>query len=156
VGGGGLSQGWAGLSVLAIAGCAQLPAVGAGGIPPIAPREARIWVYRDQQPSLIPEVPYVRFNGAIVGVAYAGGAFYRDVLPGAYHVTVDSMGKDVDQSSDVRLAPGQEAFIAIQQLDSWYMAGAWPTAIRPTFYARLMAPGLGQAEVARSANYGGG
>jgi hypothetical protein len=101
------------LLVIALSGCAQLPMVGAGGVRPIPQQQARIWVYRDLESSMIPAVPFVRFNGLIAGAANQGGAFYRNVLPGSYHVTVDSLGTDVNQSSDVNLAVGQEAYIHI-------------------------------------------
>lgn len=154
--GGGLSRRLAGLSLFAIAGCAQLPTVGASGIPPISPREARIWIYRQAQPSEIPSVPYVRLNGAIVGAAYQGGAFYRNVVPGHYHITVDSIGTDVNQSSDVDLAAGQDAYIEVMQLDNWFQSvNHLNGSQRPTFYARLMPPAYGLAVMARSVNYGG-
>lgn len=148
---------WAGLLLFAVAGCAQLPPVGAAGVPPVPPQQARIWVYRDLETSLIPAVPFVRFNGAIAGTANQGGAFYRDVTPGAYHVTVDSLGTDVNQFSDVTLAAGQEAFIEILQLDNWFESVTFTAGVqRPTFYAWLRAPEIARPAVWRSLYYGGG
>jgi hypothetical protein len=127
------------LLVIGLSGCAQLPMVGAGGVPPIPQQQARIWVYRDLESSMIPAVPFVRFNGLIAGAANQGGAFYRDVPPGSYHVTVDSLGTDVNQSSDVSLAVGQEAYIHIVQLDNWFESAGYKVGVqRPTFYAWLM------------------
>src|SRR5215469_9131530 len=74
-----------------------LPAMAAtipGGPPP---GYARIWVYRLDEPSVSLDPAYVRFNGRIVGIAELGGAFYRDVRPSEYYVTVDTLGRDVNQ-----------------------------------------------------------
>src|SRR5271155_2538614 len=79
---------------LALSGVAQSQTVGTTGIAAMPPQQARIWVYRDVQSSALPTVPLVRFNGVIAGAAYQGGAFYRDVPAGHYHVTVDSIGVD--------------------------------------------------------------
>ena len=154
---GRLKQAGAGLFLAALSGCAPLPTVGAAGIPPISPPQARIWVYRDLQSSAIPARPFVRLNGTIAGIADQGGAFYRDVLPGHYHVTVDSTGTDVNQSSDVTLAAGQEAYIHIVQLDNWdeSVGGKFENQ-RPTFYAWLTAPDVARVAVWRSIDYGGG
>jgi hypothetical protein len=145
---------WAGVLVFLLAGCAQPPPVGSTGVPPIPPQQARIWFYRDLQPSMSPRIPLVRLNGTIAGSIQQGSAFYRDVAPGRYHVTVDSIGVDLNQSSDVALAAGQEAYIKILQLDNWDETPFEPTF--PTFYAWLMAPQIGRYEVWRSASYGGG
>jgi hypothetical protein len=140
-----------------LAACAQLPPVGASSVPRIPLGQARIWVYRDLETSAIPEVPYVRFNGAIAGAANQGGAFYRDVAPGSYHVTVDSIGTDFNQASDVTLAAGQEAYIHILQLDNWFESAHYLAGVqRATFYAWLMSPEVGRAGVWRSSFYGGG
>jgi hypothetical protein len=144
----------AGLLVFAISGCAQLPTVGAAGVPPIPLQQARIWVYRDVESSVSPRVPLVRLNGTIAGAAYQGGAFYRDVSPGPYHVTVDSIGVDVNQSSDVNPTADQEAYIKILQLDNWDETPFEPTF--PTFYAWLVRPDIGRYEVSRHSDFGGG
>jgi hypothetical protein len=143
----------AGVIVAALSGCAQLPTVAATGIPPIPPQQARIWVYRDLQQSAIPEVPQVRLNGVISGVAYQGAAFYRDIRPGHYHVSVDSMVADVNQSSDVDLGAGQEAYVKIQQLDNFNEDEGGP--IFATFYARLIPPPTGRAEIQSDQFHGG-
>jgi hypothetical protein len=142
----GLVRAWP--IVLALAGCAQLPIVAASGIPPVRPPQARIWFYREVEQSTLPEVPQVRLNGVISGVAYQGQAFYRDVPPGHYHVSVDSMVADSNQSSDVDLAAGQEAYIKIVQLDNFNQDEGGP--IFATFYAWLMPQATGRAEVQAS------
>jgi len=141
----------------ALTACAQLPPVGTSAVPRVPPGQARIWVYRDLDTSLIPEVPYVRFNGVIAGAANEGGAFYRDVAPGTYHVTVDSIGTDVNQASDVTLVAGQEGYIHVLQLDNWFESAHYLAGVQhATFYAWLMPPEIGRAAVWRSGYYGGG
>jgi hypothetical protein len=57
--------------------------------------------------------PFIRLNGGAVGVSRTGGAFYRDVPPGHYHVSADSYLADVNQTVDVDLAAGQQAYFKI-------------------------------------------
>ena len=62
----------------------------ASNVPP--PGMARIWWYRALEPYSSLATPYVRMNGAIAGVSQPGGAFYNDVPPGHYHLSVDTIG----------------------------------------------------------------
>ena len=75
-----------------LCGCARLPPTGAVSIPPIPAGAARVWFYREDAPYISQARPYVRMNGAVVGISEDGGAFYRDVPPGQYYVTADSYG----------------------------------------------------------------
>src|SRR5215469_13749254 len=50
------------------------------------PGMARIWFFRDLNPNETLAMAYIRLNGAVAGVSTAGGAFYRDVAPGRYHI----------------------------------------------------------------------
>ncbi len=129
----------------------------AATVPPIAPGHARIWIYRDYQPSESLNLATVRINGAVTGYAQAaGGSFYRDVAPGDYLVSVDSFGRDTNQSTDLNLAPGQEAFIKIESLRAWSDYGERTSIQRDTFYARPVAPQLAVHEMAHIPYYGGG
>ena len=94
-------------------------------------------------------------NDIYAGYSQLGGAFYRDVPPGVYHVAVDSFGTDFNQSTNVALVPGQEAYIKIELLRSWSTYGNLSTIGRDTFYARLILPQLARAEVAQSTFDGG-
>jgi hypothetical protein len=62
------------------------PAVAAGtaapGVAPVSPGTARIWIYRDYEPYETLARPYVRLNGAVIGISEPGAVFYRDVAPG--------------------------------------------------------------------------
>src|SRR5262249_32168380 len=101
---------------LAVAACAQLPPTASVVIPPIAAGQARVWFYRDGGPYDGVGTPYLRMNDAIVGISEPGGASYRDVPAGPYHITVDSYGKDFYQDQNVQLASGQESYSKIVSL----------------------------------------
>lgn len=143
--------------LLAMTACAQQPAsLAASSPPPIPAGEARIWVYRTYEPYADHGLPAVYANGVTIGWAQLGGAFYRDAAPGHYHVTVQSYGVNSNQSSDLDLAAGQEAYIRIVSLPSWAEGfNQRRTYERPTYYAWLILPQVAAAEVAPLAFNGG-
>jgi hypothetical protein len=141
--------------LLALASCAQLPLEAAIAVPPIAPGEARVWFYRDVQPSIDSTRPYIRMNGRIVGVSERGGTFYRDVPPGRYHVSVDSYLPEIGMTRDVDLAPGQQAYFKILPVRVSCGDGS-EECLRDNFYVWTMPAAVAQAAVARSQYYGGG
>lgn len=117
--------------------------------------EARIWIYRDYEPYQSMATPYVRLNGAIVGVSQPGAVFYRDVPAGTYTVSVESEGMDVNQFATVAAAPGQQVFVKVLVSDSWDSgggggsfggSGGWA---RPTFYTWQIQPQMAEAEISR-------
>jgi hypothetical protein len=136
---------------------ADTPQPGAAPVPPIPPGRARIWIYRDYEPSESLNMTAVSINGAVTGYAQPGGSvFYRDVAPGPYLVTVESYGRDTNQSAKFELASGQQAFIKIESLRAWSSEGDKQSIERDTFYARLIAPQLARAEMVHLPYYGGG
>jgi hypothetical protein len=150
-----LSAGLA-LVSLAVASCALVP-TGSVAIPPVPAGEARVWFYRDGGPYDGRGTPYLRMNGAIVGLSEPNGALYRDVAPGQYHVTVDSYGEDFNQSRWVYLFPGQQAYFKVVSLRNWIGCGggARNDCQRDTFYVWDIPPEVAQGDVARSQFYGG-
>jgi hypothetical protein len=95
-------------------------------------------------------------NEAIVGVSEPSGALYRDVAPGQYYVTVDSYGRDFNQSRWVHLFPGQQAYFKIVSLRNWAACGGVRNECqRDTFYVWEIPPEIAQGDVARSQFYGG-
>jgi hypothetical protein len=110
------------------------PAVAASQGPP--PGEARIWIYRVYEPYVSEATPYVRLNGAVVGISRPGGAFSCDVAPGTYRVTVDSEGRAADQFVPVAVVPGETVYVRIF-VDNWW-ATINPNYSVDTFYTRLM------------------
>jgi len=126
--------------------CAQLPPTSAVAIPPIPSGAARIWFYRDYEPYETLARPYVRLNEQIVGISEPGGAFYRDVPPARYSITVDTAGRDVNQFADIDLGAGQQAYAKVLSLRSWLADDCLAWGGCDTFYVRLM-----RAEAARPA-----
>jgi hypothetical protein len=143
------------IMLVTISACAQRLTVSSAPVPPIPAGEARVWVYRDYLPSETLNMTAVDLNGAYAGYSQLGGAFYRDVPPGIYHVTVESFGKDFNQSTSVALVPGQQAYIKIETLRSWSSYGTRSAIGRDTFYARLIPELLARAEIAQSFYDGG-
>jgi hypothetical protein len=157
-------RGWRSLGgplavVLAMTGCARLPTTAAYAVPPIPAQEARIWFYRDLDPHGSMGMPSVRLNGAAVGVSQAGGAFYRDVPPGRYHISADSYLMDPIQTRDVDLVPGQEVFAKVLSLDNWmegFSQDTGSTNHRDTFYVWLYPAEVARPRIAQSSFYGDG
>jgi hypothetical protein len=144
--------------LLAVAGCAQLPTTSATAIPPLPAQMARVWFYRDLNPNESMATPYVRIDGAIAGVSQAGGASYRDVLPGRHQVSVESYVNDANQARIVDLAPGAQVYAKVVPLDNYVEAGGEFSGgyHRDTFYLWLYPAEVAWPAIARSAFYGGG
>jgi hypothetical protein len=153
-----LCRGGAITLLLALFGWAGTPQPGLAEIAGPPPGHARIWIYRYYEPYVSLATPYVRFNGRIVGVSEPGGAFYRDVAPGEYAVTVDSEGRDVYQFVHIAVVPGQTLYIQVQASKYWDCGGGpkGPGWCRDTFYTRLQPPGVGAPAVASLETYSRG
>jgi hypothetical protein len=96
-------------------------------------------------------------NGTVVGIAELGGAFYRDVRPGEYSVTVESYRNFVNQFPHVDLTPGETAYFQVFEMGSFSSGvGASRNFARPTFYVWLMPAPVAQPAVAHSLFYPGG
>jgi hypothetical protein len=122
--------------LLVVAGCAPQAPASSYLASPIAAREARIWFYRSGSPSGSIETRLVRLNGATVGASEFGCAFYRDVPPGHYHITVDTRGDDSTQVADVDVTVGQQAYAKITSLRNPVIDGddlfyVWLTPEKP-------------------------
>ena len=141
--------------LLAITGCAQMAATSSVNIPPIPAGGSRIWFYRAADVYTGKGLPAIAANGGYVGQAELGGAFYRNVPPGHYLVTVQTVGVDLNQSANFDLSPGQEAYVKIVSLPSWDTGGDRNEWARPTVYAWLIPNQVAQADVARLSFYGG-
>jgi hypothetical protein len=134
--------------LLIVTGCAErLPPAQV----PIAPGQARIWLYRTWLPSESLNLANIDVNGVYFGSVENGGAFYRDVPPGNYHVAPQSWARDFNQDTNVALVPGQEAYIKIVDSTSWAVSVSVSKNFqRDSFYARLIPPQVAQAEIARN------
>ena len=145
------------IAVLLVAtNCSQLPRTSSVVISPLPVGTARIWIYRNDGPNEIQASPYLRLNGRVAGVSEPDGAFYRDVTPGHYIVTVDSfIDSYVNQFASIDLAAGQEAYVKVLSMLRDKVGGEAGGA-RNIFYTRLISADLARDAIARSPFYGGG
>ncbi len=144
---------WAcGLLLLAAAGCAQpwaTPSIPAAATP-IPAGEARVWFYRPLEPYESLNLARIQMNGGYVGAVANGGAFYRDVAPGHYHIAPESFGHDFNQDKNVDIAAGQQLYVKIVSLSNWGVSTSGSKNIaRDAFYAWLIPPGVAETEIAR-------
>jgi len=139
---------WASILLLIVAGCAERQTVAPG---PIPAGQSRIWVYRTWLPSESLNLANIDVNGVYFGSVANGGAFYRDVPPGTYHVAPQSWARDFNQDTNVALVAAQEAYIKIVDSTSWALSVSVSRNFqRDAFYARLIPPQVAQAEIASS------
>lgn len=106
---------WASGLVLIAASCAQ-PLATAATAPQIPAGEARIWFYRGYEPPgrravIGTMTPTIAVNGADIGPAADESAFYRDVPPGHYDVSIHAVPSY--RSARFDLAAGQQAYVKI-------------------------------------------
>ena len=135
---------------LSMSGGLSAPAASAAQLSagPMPPGAARIWFYRSYEPYGSRNYTSVALNGAPVGQLDPGGTvFYRDVAPGRHHVTVATEIRDVNQGSFVELAPGQQAFVKITDLNLWETGGDKNVYTADAFYARLVPEQLATVEI---------
>lgn len=141
----------------ALGACVSQPTTGSVAIPKIPAGMARAWFYREDLPYDGLDRPYVRMNNAVVGISELGGAFYRDVSPGEYYVTVESYRNFVNQFPHVDLMPGEMAYFQVIELGSLSSGvSASRGFARPTFFVWLMPAAIAGPAVARSPFYAGG
>jgi len=88
-----------------------------------------------------------------VGSIEAGGAIYRDVAPGLYHIVPQNQYFDYNQNTTVAVVPGEQVFIAVLDLSSWANAvsgGQWYVH-RDAWYVRLVPPQYALVQIATPA-----
>jgi hypothetical protein len=136
---------WASGVLLIATGCAERPPAQV----PTPPGQARIWFYRNWLPSESLNLANIEVNGVYFGSVENGGAFYRDVPPGNYHIAPQSWARDFNQDTNVALVPGQQVYIKILDLTSWALSVSGSRNFkRDSFYAWLIPPEVAQAEIA--------
>jgi hypothetical protein len=141
----------------ALCACAPQAQTGSVAIPKIPPGMARAWFYREDLPYNGLDRPYIRMNSAIVGISELGGAFYRDVSPGAYYVKVDTYRHFINQFPHVDLMPGETLYFQVFEWGSLSSGvGASTNYARPTFYIWVMPAAVAEPAVAHSLFYAGG
>ncbi len=139
---------------LLLTSCSQLPPTSSAVIPPVRAGEARVWIYRNDGPYESQDRPYLRLNSQVAGIVEPNGAFYRDVPPGRYMVSVDSYGVPYDnQFTGVDLAAGQVAFVKVLSMRE-RVTGGESVASRARFFTRLVPADAAQAAIAATPFYG--
>jgi hypothetical protein len=102
------------------ANCTQSSWTSSAAIPPSPAGDARLWFFRDSRPRETQTSPCLRLNGQIVGISQHNGAFYRDVAPGHYAVTIHRyLSTDFGQFADIDLTVGQEAHVKVLAQGHW-------------------------------------
>jgi hypothetical protein len=136
--------------LLAVAGCAQPPPFPAVAplIPPLAPDLSRIYFYRDDEPYESLSEPYIYLNGKRTGTSILGGVFYRDVVPGTYLISVDTVGIYWNPFKTVTLQPGDTLYVKIESLRSWESSGGEGDYEADTFVVAIIPPEQGEKELA--------
>jgi hypothetical protein len=140
---------------LLLTGCSQVPPTSSAVIPSIPAGGARIWVYRNDGPFDSQERPYLRLNDQIAGISEPNGAFYRDVPPGHYTVSVDSYGVPYpNQFAQLDLGAGQQAFIKVLSMRERLGGAGENFGSRALFFTWLIPAEAAQAAIAATPFYG--
>jgi Protein of unknown function (DUF2846) len=122
----------------------------AATIPPPAADRARIYFYREYEPYESLARPELYLNGTPAGASVSGGVFYRDVAPGAYDISVYSVGAIANADKQVALKPGDTVYAKVESLHSWFGAtGDGGGADPDTFVVVLVDPARAASELAR-------
>ena len=142
--------------LLLLASCSQVPPTSSAVIPPIPAGGARIWIYRNDGPYESQDRPYLRLNGQIAGISESNGAFYRDVPPGHYTVSVDSYGVPYpNQFAQLDLGAGQQTFIKVVSMRERVGGGGDVNfSSRALFFTWLIPAEAAQAAIAVTPFYG--
>ena len=115
---------------------------------PVPAGQARIWFYRDWQPSESLNLANIDLNGVYFVSVANGSVAYRDLPPGRYQLTPDSFVPNSRQDATIELVPGQQAYAKIVSLTAW---GSNNTAskniARDAFWVWLMPPAVAEAEI---------
>lgn len=137
------------LLLLAVAGCAQPPPFPAVAplLPPLAPDLARVYFYRDYEPFESLSEPYIYLNGQRIGTSIPGGVFYRDVAPGTYLISVDTVGYYWNAFKTVLLGPRDALYVKIESLRSWESSGGESAYEADTFVVAIIPPEQGAREL---------
>jgi len=142
--------------LLVLSGCSQLPPTSSAVIPPVPVGAARIWIYRNEGPYETSNRPYLRLNDQVAGIVEPNGAFFRDVPPGHYAVTVDSYGVPYpNQFTGVDLAAGQTAYVKVLSMRE-KVGGEFGVGSRALFFTQLVPADVAQADIAVMPFYGSG
>ncbi len=139
----------AGLMLAACQGQLSGPSVVTATATPVPAGLARIYFYRDWEPYESLSRPLIYLNDAPSQISEPGGVTFRDLPPGDYHVSVDSVGVYPHQFKELVLRAGDVRYVKIESLASW-QTGRGPGHIgyRDTFIVELIPERQAQGEIA--------
>ena len=126
----------------------------ASQLPPVPPDRARLFFYRDYEPYESLGRPYVLLNGEVAGISEPGGAFYRDVAPGRYLVSVKSNTFYPGQDKTVDIRAGQTAYVKVESLRSYNSGDNFYDP--DTFAVVVVDPADGQRDIASKRYFANG
>ena len=139
---------WAGGLLLIGFGCTPSPPPPTTQLP-VPVGQARMWFYRDWQPSEILNLANVTVNGVLFGSVANGGVIYRDVPPGRYHIAPVSFVPNSNQDANIELAAGQQAYLKVVSSAAWGSEDTGGKNIeRNAFWVWVIPPAVAQAEIA--------
>jgi hypothetical protein len=115
------------------------PVMASVAVAPVASGQARIYFYRDWEPYESLSRPLIYLNDAPAQVSEPGGVSFRDLVPGEYHISVDSPGTYPHQFKELVLRAGDIRYVKIESLASWYTnIGHHHYGQRDTFVVELI------------------
>ena len=143
-----------GAAFLALAGCTVPPPTPSAPTSPAAATPipagyARLWFYRDYQPSVSFNLANIDVNGArVASVPAFGPGVYRDVPPGHYAIAPENYIPAPPGAAEVTVAPGQIVYLQIE--DNPIVWGDMSVYQRDVFSVRPVPAGQARAQIAVS------
>ena len=140
--------------VIALAGCAQPGGTAAPLVAALEPGMARVWVLR-QPPSpgrnIAASDPMVFVNGAPLAQNAEGTAFFHDLPPGTYRLTVQPYETPTNYVDTLQLSPGMVAYVQIEPVPNWEIGS---TSGGGSFIVATMSPQDAQQYLPLTKNLG--
>jgi uncharacterized protein DUF2846 len=138
----------AGFMLASCQGRVTEPVMASVAVTPPGSGLARIYFYRDWEPYESLSRPLIYLNDAPAEISEPGGVSFRDLAPGAYHVSVDSQGTYPHQFKMLVLRAGDVRYVKIESLASWYASlGHRHFGQRDTFVVELIPERQAQSEI---------
>jgi hypothetical protein len=143
-----------GATVTILAACTMPPAApstsaSAAAAAPIPPGYARLWFYRDYQPSVSFNYANINVNGArAASVPAFGPGVYDDVPPGEYRIMPEDFVSAPNQGTNVTVGPGDLVYLQIE--DNPIVWGDMSVFQKDVFTVRPVPPAQALAQIAVS------
>jgi hypothetical protein len=138
------------VALFVLAGCTVPPPPAASAVTtPIPPGQARLWFYRDYQPSVSFNYANINVNGArMASVPAIGPGVYRDVPPGEYHIMPEDYVSAPSQGMTITVGPGDLVYLQIE--DNPLVWGDMTNYVKDVFTVRPVPAAKALAQIAAS------